>query len=189
MPSTERERLLNIVKRALLREYAASQPSSLTERAQDLLDELADARSAPANDEDTRLRDGLAAAYTQLTAGDVSGAQLILEVVLAGGGAPELPAPAGGDGLEKLLALFDPSDHECAGPNWTPAVATQAHNEVLAKAIVTLGLADEATVRARFAAIKAERDARIEESFDRVNAEHAAARLPSAPRGGADGDR
>jgi hypothetical protein len=62
-----------------------------TERERQLAEALRETSPEPAADEDMRLRDGLGAAYTQLTSGDVAGAQRILEAVLAGGDVPDLP--------------------------------------------------------------------------------------------------
>lgn len=56
--------------------------------------ELAAGESA---DEDARLRDGLAAAYTLLVDGDAAGAQRVLEVVMAGGDVPGESAEPGDD--------------------------------------------------------------------------------------------
>ena len=81
----------------------------------------------PGEGEDMRLRDGLAAAYTQLSEGDAAGAGRIAEAVLAGGDVPPMfaagesnrrelttPAPVDGDGLTELLTSDETISVACS---------------------------------------------------------------------------
>lgn len=72
------------------------------------------------DDEDVRLRDGLAAAYSQLTDGDTVGAQTVLEAVLAGGDAPvEKAQQAMGRLACAGCGATDPGGEGVLGAGWT----------------------------------------------------------------------
>jgi hypothetical protein len=87
----------------------------------------------PAGDEDMRLREGLAAAWQRLVGGDPTGAQRVLEVVMAGG-----DVPAGGDELVELLTSDEAVEAWLDACRELPRVFDEEPREVLRRRLRAL---------------------------------------------------
>lgn len=71
-----------------------------------------------------------------------------------------------------LLGRYRPNVQ--GGPNWTPAVADRARNDLLVELLVELGQMDEREVRAQMAELDANHWRESQEHLERLNREELA---------------